>query len=126
MDNSVKELRVEIDKCIQIANEFRNSEMSAKAGRELSLVITKLQEAKMWGGKVLEALGSRLPVEYRDEFKGGDIQMDNRDQGQADPQAPATAGADGTPATPDQKVNVSDLGKGQESTGGEQPAGEPA
>jgi hypothetical protein len=26
-------------------------------GRELSLVITKLQEAKMWGGKVLEENG---------------------------------------------------------------------
>jgi len=33
----------------------------------MALVITKLQEAKMWAGKVLEAMGSELPVEFQDK-----------------------------------------------------------
>lgn len=35
--------------------------------REAALVITKLQEAKMWAGQVLGVLGSTLPAEYRDD-----------------------------------------------------------
>ncbi len=36
-------------------------------GRELALVVTKLEEAKMWAGKVLGELGHKLPEKYRDE-----------------------------------------------------------
>ena len=36
-------------------------------GREMSLVHTKLQEAKMWAGKCLEAADSPFPDELRDE-----------------------------------------------------------
>jgi exonuclease VII small subunit len=38
-----------------------------KGQRELALTYTKLQEAKMWMGKVLEELGSELPKEYQDK-----------------------------------------------------------
>jgi hypothetical protein len=36
-------------------------------GREMSLVRTKLQEAKMWAGKVLEAVGNPFPAELADK-----------------------------------------------------------
>ena len=57
---TTKELRVEIDGAIQSAKAAGNS-------RALSLVVTKLEEAKMWAGKRLEELGSELPAEYRDQ-----------------------------------------------------------
>jgi hypothetical protein len=38
-----------------------------KGGREVALVYTKLQEAKMWTGKILEELGSELPKEFQDK-----------------------------------------------------------
>lgn len=53
--HELKELRVQIDACIKYA------------GREVALARTKLQEAKMWVGKALGALGSELPEEFRDE-----------------------------------------------------------
>lgn len=36
-------------------------------GREMSLAITKLEEAKMWLGKALGAMGSELPAEFADK-----------------------------------------------------------
>lgn len=63
---SMHELRKQIDACIKEA-EQRKLAGRMPHGRELALVITKLQEAKMWGGKCLEVLGSELPEEYRDE-----------------------------------------------------------
>lgn len=45
---------------------------TARGVRELSLAYTKLQEAKMWLGKVLEEMGSQLPVEFRDEIVDGE------------------------------------------------------
>ena len=62
--------RKEIDKCIKQAQMFilcdfvENGNTAGK--RENALVITKLQEAKMWAGKVLEATGNELPDEFRD------------------------------------------------------------
>ncbi|MGF6428240.1 hypothetical protein ABIE91_003460 [Bradyrhizobium elkanii] len=35
--------------------------------REIALVRTKLQEAKMWAGKILEVLGSPFPAELADK-----------------------------------------------------------
>lgn len=35
--------------------------------RELALVRTKLQEAKMWAGKILETMGSPFPSELADK-----------------------------------------------------------
>lgn len=56
----VHQFRKEIDACIVKAQAEPGS-------REMALVITKLQEAKMWAGKVLEAMGSELPVEFQDK-----------------------------------------------------------
>lgn len=63
----VKDLRVEIDRVTNQAKEFQVKVDRTAGGREVALVITKLQEAKMWAGKILEALGSELPAEYADK-----------------------------------------------------------
>lgn len=63
----VKSLRVEIDRVTNQAKEFQVKVDRTAGGREVALVITKLQEAKMWAGKILEALGSELPAEYADK-----------------------------------------------------------
>ena len=51
---ATKELRVQIDAAIQAAR-------SVKGSREMSLVITKLQEAVMWAGMNLKELGTPNP-----------------------------------------------------------------
>jgi hypothetical protein len=65
------EFRKQIDACIQKARAFGNGYFveagSTKGKRENALVITKLQEAKMWVGKVLEEVGSELPKEFQDK-----------------------------------------------------------
>jgi len=71
----IKKLRVAIDMTIETALMLRtwspqdqpipNSPKSFV--REMSLVITKLQEAKMWAGKCLEQIGSELPKEFQDK-----------------------------------------------------------
>ena len=55
--------RKEIDALIQKAKQSKDD----RCGREMALAHTKLQEAKMWVGKCLEALGSELPEEFRDK-----------------------------------------------------------
>ena len=57
--------RKEIDACIQKSKAFQESK--PKFGREMALVHTKLQEAKMWAGKCLEVLGSPFPPELADK-----------------------------------------------------------
>ena len=61
-------MRKSIDAIIQWSDELRQNRESSY-GREMSLVHTKLQEAKMWAGKCLEAIGSTFPEELRDEAK---------------------------------------------------------
>lgn len=60
----VKDLRVQIDACVlsldKLADQYGGS-------RALSLVRTKLEEAKMWAGKRFEELGRELPKEYSDK-----------------------------------------------------------
>jgi hypothetical protein len=56
----IKDLRVSIDACI-------NQVESLEGSRALSLVKTKLEEAKMWAGKRFEELGRELPKEYQDK-----------------------------------------------------------
>lgn len=63
LQKDLHSFRKEIDVLINRAKELRCDSI----GREMSLVHTKLQEAKMWTGKCLGATGSRLPEEYRDE-----------------------------------------------------------
>ena len=71
--------RKEIDACIERALYFKggrpNEEQDPhqsecrKAGREMALAYTKLQEAKMWVGKCLEVLEGPLPPQYQDKAK---------------------------------------------------------
>ena len=55
--------RKHIDSLIELARDYNKISMS----REMALAHTKLQEAKMWVGKCLEVMGSKLPEEFRDE-----------------------------------------------------------
>ena len=57
--------RKQIDAHIKAA-EYMLSFKPEKGAREIALVRTKLQEAKMWAGKVLEEIGDPLPAEFAD------------------------------------------------------------
>lgn len=63
------DLRKRIDAVIQYAAIVKNDSRPeySKGKREIALVYTKLQEAKMWAGKVLEEMGSELPKEFQDK-----------------------------------------------------------
>ena len=62
------DFRKKIDECIVISeNQIDNKCNGKNCGREMALVRTKLQEAKMWTGKCLEAIGNELPKEYQDK-----------------------------------------------------------
>ena len=62
------ELRKEIDVLIyKVEKQQKNEMLNNDMGRAFSIVRTKLQEAKMWCGKVLESQNSKLPEEFRDE-----------------------------------------------------------
>jgi hypothetical protein len=63
------ELRKKIDGNIQEVQAFKNALGGFAGGREISLAYTKIQESKMWVGKVLEALNAPFPEELRDEAK---------------------------------------------------------
>lgn len=67
MRPTVKALRVQIDAAIQETHRLFEMFNNKEGGRELAHVKTKLQEAKMWAGKVLESWGSELPPEFRDK-----------------------------------------------------------
>ncbi len=64
LHNFRSEISVNIDR----ANSARQDRDSG-FGREMSIAHTKLQEAKMWVGKCLEAINSLFPEELRDEAK---------------------------------------------------------
>lgn len=59
-ETDVRQLRVDIDSVIDKLMIFSPS-------RELSLVRTKLEEAKMWAGKELRNIGVELPPPYQDK-----------------------------------------------------------
>lgn len=67
----VKQFRKEIDANIQKAEDMLSRYPSEfqhiSCGREVALVRTKLQEAKMWAGKILEVLGNPFPAELADK-----------------------------------------------------------
>ena len=75
LQEALHELRKQIDAVINYAGTFKvsigelnpDTENKKKMGREISLVYTKLQEAKMWAGKCLEQVGSELPKEFQDK-----------------------------------------------------------
>ena len=72
-EDDVHNLRKDIDANIQKVQRFATCNfgktMGATGKRENALVITKLQEAKMWAGKILEAMDSPFPEKLRDEAK---------------------------------------------------------
>lgn len=63
------DIRKKIDSIIQYVGSVKNDSRPeyGKGKREFALVYIKLQEAKMWTGKVLEELGSELPKEFQDK-----------------------------------------------------------
>ena len=65
------DFRKQIDACIKKAElDFGCPEEAGQDyTRRLEKVLTNLQLAKMWVGKLLEVLGSELPEEFRDEAK---------------------------------------------------------
>lgn len=63
----IKNLRKNIDRQIyevEIASKFKTTNQNYL--RALDIVRTKLQEAKMWAGKMLEAQGNAFPEELAD------------------------------------------------------------
>lgn len=75
LEKDLHQLRKDIDVNIKTTGKFKItpemaedcSEDIIKCQREIALAYTKLQEAKMWAGKCLEAIGSPFPEELRDE-----------------------------------------------------------
>ena len=81
LQEALHDLRKKIDALILYSGTFKvvrmedgtvadlttDTEDKKKFGREIALVYTKLQEAKMWAGKCLEQIGSELPKEFRDK-----------------------------------------------------------
>ena len=68
-EEKAHDVRKKIDAIIQYVSGIKADQRPeyAKGKREWALVDTKLQEAKMWAGKVLEELGSELPEKYQDK-----------------------------------------------------------
>jgi hypothetical protein len=62
----VKDFRKKIDALIQEADRMWIPEPCVYQ-RQMGLVKTKLEEAKMWAGKVLEAVGNPFPPELADK-----------------------------------------------------------
>jgi hypothetical protein len=66
-ESEIHAYRKDIDALIQRGQTLQEVIGRNKGGREISLVVTKLQEGKMWAGKILEALGSPFPPELADK-----------------------------------------------------------
>lgn len=67
---ALKALRVEINTAIAHAKGIADTHIQrGPGGRELSLAITNMQQARMWTGEALGEIGHKLPEEYRDEAK---------------------------------------------------------
>lgn len=65
----IHDFRKEIDAVIKKGETLQRAIGREAGGREISLVVTKLQEGKMWAGKILEAFGAPFPKELRDEVE---------------------------------------------------------
>jgi hypothetical protein len=66
-NDEIHEFRKEVDAVIVKAQELQKRIGYDAGGREISLVVTKLQEGKMWAGKILEAFGSPFPADLADK-----------------------------------------------------------
>lgn len=70
MDNTqLHEFRKKIDAVIVVAQKEVEPGAQPPYRREMEIALVKLQEAKMWVGKCLEAIGSELPKEFQDKAK---------------------------------------------------------
>ena len=68
---TTKKIRVAVDQITKSTQGVSDNVIKrGKGGREYSLAITKLEEAKMWLGKALGEFGSQLPDEFKDEYIG--------------------------------------------------------
>lgn len=65
--SDIKDFRKSIDALIQRSELYLDAPFKMKATREMSLVRTKLQEAKMWAGKILEVAGNPFPADLADK-----------------------------------------------------------
>ena len=63
----IHNFRQAVDAVIQEAQKLQEEIGRESGGREISIVVTKLQEGKMWAGKILEAIGSPFPEELADK-----------------------------------------------------------
>ena len=66
----IKDFRKAIDALIQRSELYLSAPRDVgpmKGAREMALVRTKLQESKMWAGKVLEVAGNPFPAELADK-----------------------------------------------------------
>lgn len=73
----IKKFRQDIDACIQTSEDYLDEHPvygKPIGAREMSLVRTKLQEAKMWAGKVLEVAGNPFPPELADKAPKAEVQ----------------------------------------------------
>jgi len=61
---AVHALRLKTAEATKAAQETADIVGRGPGGREVALAITKLQEAKMWGGKALGELGQKPPEGY--------------------------------------------------------------
>lgn len=61
------EERKNIDARIQAVLALKNRDDLKGAGREIALAYTHLQEAKMWLGQALGAIGTPFPAELADK-----------------------------------------------------------
>ena len=67
----IKALRVEFDSIFRTLNGMVNDYAASPMFRNaLNQAIIKSIEGKMWLGKCLEGMNSKLPKEYRDESNG--------------------------------------------------------
>ena len=63
----IKGIRKEAYKLLNNVSLEQSEMFNTPGGREVSLAYTKLQEARMWLGQALGALGNELPEEYQDK-----------------------------------------------------------
>jgi type IV secretory pathway VirB10-like protein len=92
-EQDVRQFRQDIDSLVQrLTTVFSPS-------RELAIVRTKLQEAKMWAGQELSNIGVELPVQYQDK-----AQLEAQANAPAQPEVPQAAQAPEAPAAPLQPI----------------------
>jgi hypothetical protein len=67
----IKDFRLEVDGLVKLAAYYKANPISInespRGAREMALVHTKLQEAKMWLGMALADMGYTPPAEFLDE-----------------------------------------------------------